>query len=80
MEIWDVLGTPPDIFDRYQVGVGAVRIQREKTALVTIAVVGSEPMIDPSRLDEIVFHNRGGAGKVFTNIDEAVAWLQDSAR
>lgn len=80
VEIWDVTGTPPDIFDRYRLGIGAARIQKEKAALVTIAVVGSEPMIDPRRLGETVFLNRGGIGKVFTNVDEAAAWLEESVR
>ena len=69
VEVWDVTGMPPDIFDRYRLGVGAAHVQREKTVLVTVAVVGSEPMIDPRRLGEIVFLNRGGVGKVFTNIE-----------
>jgi hypothetical protein len=77
VEVWDVTGTPPDIFDRYRLGAGTVHIQREKAALVTIAVVGSEPMIDPRRLGETVFLNRGGIGKVFTDIDAAVAWLEE---
>ena len=78
VDIEGVTGTPPGIFERYQLGVGAARIQREKTPLVTIAVMGREPMIDPRRLGEIVFLNRGGVGKVFTNYDEAVAWLEKS--
>jgi len=80
VEVWDVTGTPPDIFDRYRLGIGAARIQKEKAVLVTIAVVGSEPMIDPRRLGETVFLNRGGIGKVFTNVDQAVAWLEESVR
>ncbi|MDH3287404.1 MAG: hypothetical protein OEP48_06730 [Betaproteobacteria bacterium] len=76
VDIRDVKGTPPDMFGRYQLGVGTAKIQREKSVLVTIAVVGNEPMIDPQRLGETVFLNRGGIGKVFTNVDEAVAWLE----
>ena len=76
----DIEGIPPGVFERYQLGVGAARIQRENMPLVTIAVVGNEPMIDPKRLGEIVFLNRGGVGKVFTDIDDAVAWLEDRAK
>ena len=76
VDVLDVTGTPPEIFDRYQLGVGAARSQREKAVLVTIAVVGSAPMIHPKKLGETVFLNRGGIGKVFTGLDEAVAWLE----
>ena len=76
VDIRGVEGTPPGIFERYELGVGAARTQREKTPLIIIAVVGDEPMIDPKRLGEIVFLNRGGIGKVFTEVDEAIAWLE----
>lgn len=76
VEMWAVTGAPSDVFDRYQIGVGTARIQREKRPLITIALVGDQPMIHPSRIGETVFLNRGGVGKVFTDLDEAVAWLE----
>lgn len=79
IEIWDVTGTPPDVFDRYRLGVGAARIQRGKTPIVAMAVVGSEPMIHPKRIGETVFLNRGGLGRVFTQLEEAVAWLEQQS-
>lgn len=79
VEVWAVTGTPADVFDRYQIGVGAARIQREKRPLVTIALVGDQPMIHPSRIGEIVFLNRGGVGRVFTDVEDAIAWLKARA-
>lgn len=76
IDVRDVTGTPPGTFERYQLGVGSARIQRQKRPLVAAAMVGHEPMIDPRRLGEIVFRNRGGVGKVFTDIEEAIAWLE----
>ena len=76
IEVWEVTGAPADVFERYQLGVGAARIQRSKRPLVALAVVASEPMIHPTRIGEVVFHNRGGVGRVFTDIEEAVAWLE----
>jgi len=78
IDIRDVSGAPPGVFERYQLGVGSARIQRGKKPLVTAAVVGYEPMIDPRRLGEIVFRNRGGVGKVFTSLKDAIAWLEKS--
>ena len=79
VDIRDVKGTPPDIFSRYQLGASTATIQQEKSVLVTIACVGNEPIIDPQRLAETIFLSRGGIGKVFTDVDEAVAWLENRA-
>lgn len=76
IEILEITGAPADMFERYELGVGAARIQRKKRPLVALAVVGSEPAIHPSRIGEIVFHNRGGVGKVFIDLEEALAWLE----
>ena len=76
IEIFDVAGAPVDVFERYELGAGAARIQREKRPLVALAVVGNEPAIHPTRIGEIVFNNRGGVGKVFTDLEEAVVWLE----
>ena len=78
IDVRDVSGTPPDTFERYQLGAGGARIQRDKSPLVIAAMVGHEPMIDPKRLGEIVFRNRGGVGKVFTSMQDAMAWLEES--
>ena len=76
IEVFEVTGAPADMFERYELGVGAARIQRDKRPLIALALVGNEPPIHPTRLGEIVFHNRGGVGKVFTDLDEALAWLK----
>ena len=76
IDVRDVSGTPPEKFERYELGVGSARIQRQKRPLVTAAMVGHEPMIDPQRLGEIVFRNRGGVGRVFTDVQEAISWLE----
>jgi len=70
-----VKGTPPDIYERFILGVETVKIQRKNKTIVTIVIVGNEPMIDPERFGETVALNRGGIGKVFINIEEAESWL-----
>jgi len=47
------------------------------TAVYSIgSLIGKEPMIDLERFGETVAVNRGAIGKVFTDVDEAVAWLE----
>jgi len=75
IDVRAVKGTPPDIYERFIIGVETVRIQRKNKTIVTIVIVGNEPMIDPKRFGETVALNRGGIGKVFTNIGEAESWL-----
>ena len=40
------------------------------------AIVGSHPLVDPGRFEETVATNRGVNVKVFTEIKEALAWLE----
>jgi hypothetical protein len=59
--------------ERYRVG--------EVVALhwpgVPAAVVANAPLVDPERFAEMVARNRGVDGRVFTNMDEARAWLKE---
>jgi hypothetical protein len=47
--------------------------------ITAIAIAGQEPLIDPDRFGETVARNRGVNGRVFTDLDEAVAWLTSVA-
>jgi len=42
---------------------------------IRMAIVGSEPYIDPDRFGETVATNRGGDVGVFTSMTDALAWL-----
>lgn len=57
--------------DRYRAGYAAANT----LMVIPAAVVGSEPLIDPNRLGEIVARNRGVNVKVFTDYAEAEQWL-----
>ena len=65
--------------DRYDAGVRGAELQREIGRGIAFAVVGNEPMIDPKRFAETVGKNRGANVRVFTDIDEAVDWIEQSA-
>lgn len=59
-------------FDRYDLGVMAVG----PGLGLPIAMVGKPTTVDPRRLGEVVARNRGGNVRVFTDYDEARAWLR----
>ena len=62
--------------DRY-VGASFLTEQvfRAPEWISAIAVVGQPPLIDPARFGETVARNRGINGRVFTDVDEAVGWI-----
>jgi hypothetical protein len=43
------------------------------------AVIGHAPIVDPRKFEESVAINRGLPVKTFTNLDEAVKWLDEKA-
>lgn len=63
--------------ERFKLGDAFSTIQRKYNPPICFAVVGDEPIIDPERFGETVAVNRGVLGKVFTDIDEAVAWVEE---
>ena len=76
VDISDLKGVTPTTMYRYDLGVAIARIQRNHANRTCIAVVGKEPIIEPQRFGETVAVNRGARGKVFTDIDEAVTWIE----
>jgi len=69
----EVEGTPTTM-ERYRSGVHIAKRSTTRPR-IRIAVVGDEPPIDADRFGEIVAANRGGSGRAFTDIQEAMAWL-----
>ena len=65
----------PSTMDRYGIGTRLAELTLKHR--LRIALVGDEPLIDPKRFGEIVFHNRAGNGRVFTDIDQASVWLDE---
>ena len=69
-------GEPPSTMQRFTLGEAVPRLQLEHSSRICLVLVGDEPMIDPERFGETVAVNRGATGKAFTDIDEAVTWLE----
>ncbi len=76
LDVRDVKGGPPTIVERYEMGVHVAKLQSDPARRIRMAVVGHEPFIDPQRFGETVARNRGAISKVFTDIDEAIAWIE----
>jgi hypothetical protein len=79
VDIRDVTGEPFTTTERYRTGERVAELQRGTGKGIAMVVVGNEPMIDPMRFGETVGKNRGANGQVFTDIDEAVEWIEKVA-
>ena len=62
-------------FDRYFFGSMASQVWPP----LPLAVLGREPVIDPSRFGELVARNRGMNVRAFTDRAEALRWLEGVA-
>ena len=69
------LGEPgPTVMERYEQGI---YLAEHNHLRIWLALVGYEPHVDPGRFGETVAKNRGGLGKVFSDLDEAITWIQE---
>ncbi len=69
----DVVGDPPRVMERYEMGAYAA----ERSRGLRVAIVATEPMRDTQRLGENVAVNRGADLKGFGDLQEARAWLAE---
>ena len=77
VDIRDIGEAPLTTMERFDLGTRFVNIQSSRGKRLRVALVGKEPFIEPARFAETVALNRGAIGKVFTNIDDAVAWVEN---
>ncbi len=69
----------PSTAERFEMGEAFAEIQLGKETIIAVAIVGREPLIDPERFGETVALNRCAVGKVFTDMVEAVNWLEHTS-
>ncbi len=79
VDIRDTNGDPPTTVERYDHGVRIAELQWGPGAGIGLAVVGNEPIVDPDRFAQVVSANRGAFARVFTDLDEAVDWIEEVA-
>jgi hypothetical protein len=75
IDVREVTGRVPSIFDRFEIGVRIAKHYREYDARIRLALLGHEPMIHPERFGELVARNRGADARVFTDEAQALDWL-----
>jgi hypothetical protein len=71
----DVSGTPPTMLERYDLGEYVAQLCFKYKKPFRIVVAGKVPFVDPDRFGETVARNLGVNGRVFTNLEEAITWL-----
>jgi hypothetical protein len=76
IDVRNITGRVPGIFDRFEIGVRIAQHYRESDPRIRLAVLGHEPMIHPERFGELVARNRGADARVFTDEAEALAWVR----
>ncbi len=70
-----VTGGPPTFGERFDQGVHVAKLQSAQAKRIRLAVLGHEPMVHPEKIGEIVAVSRGALARVFTDVDEAIAWI-----
>lgn len=78
IDLSDMTGSP-DQLERFEIGSQVPKVQLAQERLVTLAVVGKQPLIDPDRFAETVAVNRCAVLKVFEDIDQAISWLEHTS-
>ncbi len=76
IDVRALTGEPPTIFERYTLGVYVAELQRGPARGVMIAGVGKRPMVHAKKFGELVARNRAAVARIFTDMDEAVAWIE----
>jgi len=78
IDVTNISGDIPFI-DRFQFSefLSIYRTEHASGKVSKIAMVGQEPIIDKRRFGETVAVNRGTNTKVFTDMSEASAWLDE---
>ena len=74
IDIRGVGGATPSTLDRFTAGDALANMQRKQSVRICVAVVGKNPLVNG--FGETVAVNRGATGKAFTDIDDAVTWLE----
>ena len=76
VDVRDLTGEPPTIFERYTLGVYVAELQRGPARGVMIAGVGKRPMVHANKFGELVARNRSAVARIFTDMDEAIEWIK----
>jgi len=72
----ELYGKPPSTLERFNLGEYVADLCWQFKRPIWIALAAHIPIVDHERFGETVARNRGANGKVFTDLEEAKAWLK----
>lgn len=73
-------GPVPSPMERFDLAKRLPEMQRRESVCIQMVLVGNKPFVSHDKFGETVAVNRGALGKVFTDIDEAVTWIEQLIR
>jgi hypothetical protein len=78
VDIYEVTGTMSFI-ERFEISafLALYYIQHAAGKIYRVAFMGNEPLVDKGRFGETVAKNRGLNVRVFTNKEDAIAWIEE---
>ena len=75
VDVRQLTGAPPTLFDRYRQVGHIAKLQSGPGPRIRVAVFGHVPMIHPQRFGDVIALSRGALARAFTELDEAMAWI-----
>lgn len=76
VDVRQVTGNPPTLTDFFEQGVHVASLGSGSGPRIRFAHLADERMTHPQRFGEVVARSHGALIRVFTDLDEALAWLK----
>jgi hypothetical protein len=76
VDVRQVTGSPPSLTDLFEQGVHVAKLGQDSNARIRFAHLSDERMLHPQRFGEVVARSHGALIRVFTEPDDAIAWLR----
>ena len=75
VDVRQVTGSPPTLTDLFEQGVHVANLGAGSGARIRFAHLADERMVHPQRFGEVVARSHGALIRVFTDLNEARAWI-----
>jgi hypothetical protein len=76
VDVRQVTGDPPSLTDLFEHGVHVAKLGPDSGPRIRFAHLSDERMLHPQRFGEVVAKSHGALIRVFTELDDAIAWLR----
>lgn len=75
VDVRQVIGSPPTLTDLFEQGVHVASLGTDSGTRIRFAHLADEKMTHPQRFGEVVARSHGALIRVFTDPDDAIAWV-----